>query len=285
MQVTAHPTGTPTEAPTSQETRPVRLLVPTRRRSDYWLSPEDTLRASDLGITRDTTDDELTTKIRDARKMLVRASTDDAANYLRRIRNALCHPRDIAEARAWGYDVPITTHENHQELDPEPTKRLGWWWVYSPDHVETREDREARYLADHRLIDAKGGGRVWCRSYVTVKDFKFDSERNRRILGEPDFRRELALGVAEEVPDLTPEQVQQYAKQVEESLVKHARRGILKALPAPRDRAGQSDLWWIADMIKSGRDLERLDEWYEYNKVKQTGRPKGSKTRPKAATS
>lgn len=272
MQVTARPTGTHTDAPTDQDTRPVRLLVPTERRTDYFLSPQDTLIASNLGITRATTDDELTE--------LVAADGPDASPealiILQRLRNGLLHPRDIEEARAWGYHVP--EDENHQEFSDQPRDRLGWWWVYDPTRMETREQRADRYVNDHRLVDMKGVARLLCRAYITIKDLKFESDHVRKILNDGDYRIELATTIATENPEVTVEQAEQ-------QLLKEARKGILKALPPRRDRAGQSDLWSVGDIIDNGRKLERLDNWYEYNRIRQTGRPPGSKTRRRRTAS
>jgi hypothetical protein len=324
MQDTAQPTGTRAETPagrvsqpTGQETRPVRLLVPTVRRSDYWLPLEDTLRASDLGVTRHTTDLELLPLIEPAATLLAGAASssknfwarywkandrgqlnitaettpaelteiaarvfaavpiENPAAYLFRIRDALRHPRDIAEAIDWGYDVPITDVENKEETSDDPKRRLGWWWVYDPERVETRQQREARYLGDQRLIDMKGVARLWCRAYITVKDFKVEGDQHRKVINNTDnLRTELAQSVAEEQG--IPVDV------VEAAMIRAAEQELLKAMCPRRDRAGQSDLWWVCDALKNGRDLGRLTEWYEYNKIKQTGRPKGSKTRTRA---
>lgn len=253
---------------TKEETRPVRLLVPTRRRSDYWLSHEDTLRASDLGITRHTTDDELEQIVTEFGQTEFVTYRDD----LFRLRDGLRVPRDVAEARAWGFDVPITAAENAEELSDDTRKRLGWWWVYDPNRTETRQQRRQRYLADQRLVDMKGFARVVCRAYITVKDRKFESDNIRKVLDDVEYRRDLAATIAQENPAVT-------AAQAEQKLLAKAREDVLKAMPPRRDRAGQSDQWSVADAARYGRDTERLDEWYEYNKIKQTGRPLGAKTR------
>lgn len=304
---------------TEAETRPMRLFVPTERRSDYWLPLEDTLRASDLGITRQTTDEELNELVDQAREMLTSAGlTEDPSFWMYRIRDALRHPRDIIEAREWGFRIP-RRGENEGELFPEeraeleeqlaaaerevarcrdlpgqlPTavkerlvaaeadvkrikaalkRLLNWWWAYDPERVETREQRRARYMSDHRLIDMKGYARAVLRAYITVKDRKVKSDAVRRILEEAEHRREQAILFARHNTAFTVEQAEEY-------LLAEARKDILKATPKRRDRAGQSDLWFVSDALHDGRDNERLSEWYEFSKIKQTGRPRGSKTR------
>lgn len=276
MQVTAHPTGTTRQAPATVETRPVRLLVPTLRRGTYFLSLEDTLRASDLGITRHTTNVEL-------RAMVSKADPSEAAStkaYLNKLRDGLRHPRDIDEAREWGFHVPVNEQENSEELDPDPRKRLGWWWVYDPTRGETREQREERYLADQRLVDMKGYARVICRAYVTVKDRHGKSVHFRKVISdEGGYRTDMVSRIVANAHQLGVTTVT--AKAVENELLTKARKGILKAMPNPADRAGQSNLWTVAQAIRDGRNQTRLDFWYEFNKISQSGRPRGSKNRPR----
>lgn len=256
---------------TEVATRPMRLLVPTERRDDFFLSYEDTLRASDLGITRHTTDAELDQLRSEAEYVLGLAGlTEEPSFWLCRIRDALRHPRDIAEARAWGFTVPHG--ENKEEFSEDPRRRLGWWWVYDPERVETRAQRQARYEADHRLIDMKGYARCTLRAYITTKDRKVRSDAIRRILEDPAYRAEKVAVYVEHNPDLT-------AEKADEMLLAEARQDILKAMPRRRDRGGQSDRWYVADALKDGNDNERLNEWYEFNAIRQTGRPLGAKTR------
>jgi hypothetical protein len=270
MQATAHPTGTRTDAPAEQETRPVRLLVPTVRHDEYFLPLEDTLRASDLGVTRETTDAELLERVDTAAGMLHSVSVEDPTTYLFRIRDALRAPRDITEAREWGFHIPV--EENKQEFEEDKRKHLNWWWVYDPEHVETRQQREARYLSDQRVIDMKGYARVTCRAYITIKDLKFASDQIRKILSNEDgFRTTKAQEIAaENGGDVAA---------VEMMLLADARRDVLKAMPPRRFRGGQSDQWYVRDAIVNGRNLGRLNEWYEFNTIRQTGRPRGSRTR------
>jgi hypothetical protein len=274
MQSTADPAaGTPaghTSDPTV--TRPVRLLVPTRRRSDYWLSLDDTLHASDLGITSATSDGELAALVSKARR--IGAFAEDPAGRLRSIRDALRHPRDIDEAREWDFLIPES--ENHQEFADDPSDRLGWWWVYDTTRVETCAERQARYLADTRVIDMKGWARCTSRAYITVKDAKNEGERLRRMIREPKF-----------LDQQTAKYISRHGgvfKPTRERLLAGAKKAVLKAMPAPEDYAGQSPLWRANQAFKHGRDRTQLDEWYMFNKVTQTGRPVGSKNRPKATT-
>jgi len=259
------------------ETRPMRLLVPTERLDDYFLSHEDTLRASDLGITRHTTDDELDQLIGRAKQALSLAGmTEQPSFWLYRIRDALRHPRDIDEARAWGFAVPVD--ENKEEFDPDMSS-LGWWWVYDPIRVETREQRKARYLADKRLIDMRGYARVTLRAYITTKDRKVRSDGWRRFLaGNDRYRAEQAFAFIMKMKAKDPD-FDLNTEQAVELLLTRAKKGILKAMPPRRDRAGQSDVWWVSDAIEDGNGNERLDEWYEFSAIKQTGRPKGARTR------
>lgn len=314
MLATANPVDAHNSAttPTPGQTRPVRLLVPTVRRSDYWLTAEDTLRASDLGVTRDTTDEQLreivntgttdrpltylitgdttaeqfreivntaandsteTAPITAAEWLLATyGTTDQALTYLIGIRDGLRIPRDVAEARAWGFTVP--RDENKQEFSADPRKHLHWWWVYDPTRTETLAQREARYYNDNRIIDMKGFARVLCRAYITIKDLKFEADEVRRILdpNRTEHLDELAAAVVQYGNGITLEQAR-------ESLLDKAREDVLDAMPERRDVAGQSDLWHVADAIRYGRRTGRLDQWYEYASIKQTGRPKGSKTR------
>lgn len=321
MQATADGAGTLTGT-IHTERRPVRLLVPTERRTIWYVPQEDTLRAADLDLSRDTDDGQLARMVPGARKMLKTAGlTEDPEAYLRRIRDGLRHPRDIAEARAWGMVVP--EEQNVEEFDPRPTRRTGWWWVLDPTRTETRDEREARLLADTRLLDMKGVARVWQRKYITVKDFKVESERVRRMLREPSFLRAEAIkrlakgkgvhGDISPVSTLAPlraitalrtdidaadvavfpdgvdvqELVDPYGvacdlADVEATMadeLAYARKFVHKAMPPRRARAGQSDVWYVGDACQTGRDTTRLTEWYEFNTVRQTGRPPGSRTR------
>jgi hypothetical protein len=276
MQVTAEEAGTRDDAAAgTQERRPVRILVPTRRRSERWLDEKDTLRASDLGITRDTTDEELLELVPMAEQIDV--FRDDPLSHIRRLRNTLRTPRDIAEARAWGYEVPFD--ENEEEFDPRPRKRLGWWWVYHPSHTETRDEREARYLDDERLIDMKGWARVSLRSYITVKDLKGLGDRARRIVEDIDGYRTNAVETMREINPGGD------ADEYEREMLAEAREILLKAMPERLDRYGQSDVWTVRQAVAHTRHTKRVNEWYEYNKIKQTGRPRGSRTRPRSSTS
>lgn len=247
-------------------TWPVRLLVPTQRLSDYWLSLPDTLRASDLGITRHTTDQQLDAIVADVGQTSFAAYRDD----LLRLRDALRHPRDIAEAREWGFDIP--RKENAEEFAPNPRKRLGWWWVYDPNRTETLEQRGARYLSDERVIDMRGFARVVGRAYITIKDLKFEGDNVRVLLENPAHLDEMARAAAGDETVITVDDAKA-------TMTLKAREDVLKALPPRRGRAGQSDLWWVCDAIKFGRLTGRLGESYARNNIKQTGRPRGARTR------
>lgn len=273
MLTTADQAGTRNDAPatTTDTKRPIRVFVPTTRRSDYFLPLEDTLRASDLDITRKTTNRQLSDLVADDD-----AYRTETLAYLHRLRDGLRIPRDIGEARAWGWTVP--DDENSTELDPVKRKHLGWWWVYDHTRTETCDQRKTRYLADERVIDMKGFAAFIRRAYTTVKDSKFEGDYLRRLLESPAFlNREARRIKAEDQPELT-------LREISETLLAKARKDVLKAHPRARDRAGQSDLWQVRDAAKSGRDRTALDQWYEPNKISQTGRPKGSKTRRRHTT-
>jgi len=320
MQVTADSTETPVSGTNAEETRPVRLLVPTLRRSDQFMSADDASNADQLGITRRTTEDELDALTTAASEIAEYAN--EPIRHLRRLRDALRHPRDIAEAREWGYLVP--EDENREELSPDPRKRLGWWWVYDPERAETRAERRVRYRGDERLIDTKGFARVVCRAYITTKDLKFESDGIRKAIADANHRRKLALEwlaheqiqrdkdeVAQlahdqlaQRPDATLEEITAELRserpaplledlvgelaakasaatieKVMDELLAKANKDVLKAMPERRERAGQSDLWFVRDAIDNGRAMSRLNEWYERNTIKQVGRPRGAKTR------
>lgn len=342
MQATAEPAGTRDDASppaAAEETRPVRMLVPQEPRDEYYMSKEDTLRASDLGITRHTTDMQLTTLIPVAAEMLrIAEIPENAFAYVLRLRNALRQPRCVQEAIDWGYRVPNwmdpldianadelgisekTTDaqlaalvdrardlvdegetpeqyvrrlrdtrrhadslreadaENAQEVNFDPKKRLGWWVVYDPENVETREERRARYLGDNRLVDMRGFAAAILRAYATVKDDKHDGDNARRMINQPAFRRGHARTYVKAGAAAT-------IAEAEAKLIGQAQKDALKAPPPRRMKAGSSDLWYLSDAFIDGRDRSRLDEWYEFHQIKQTGRPKGSVSkRPKAAT-
>lgn len=278
----------------TDERRPVRLLVPQVRRDDFFLSPQDTLRASDLGITRLTTDAQL--------KHLFRSIPhDDRKTWfpgipaglipaeLIRLRNALDTPRDIHEAFAWGFTAPI--EENDEEYNAQMSgaeidahnaklsaqdirdglkiyrkKALGWWWVHSPTRTETRDEREARYLSDDRLVDTMGFARISLRAYVTIKDIKHKSARYRNMLHDTNFLMQLARELHEDVPMFS---VQEHAARMRAE----AEEGLLKATPIPFTRAGQSDLWRVSDAFHNSRQMSRIDQWGGYADIKQIGRP------------
>lgn len=257
-----------------EEVRPVRLLVPTDRRGDYGMPHDDTLLASELGVTRHTTDDELLGKVADATQAVAGISHEDPLEFLRRVRDALRQPRDITEARAWGLEIPRA--ENSEEFSASARKRLGWWWVYDTSRTETRDQRQARYLGDRRLLDMKGFARVLRRAYITIKDIKFTGDNVRMVLDDPAHLELMARAVVEQEPSISLDDAKA-------GLISRAREDVLKALPPRRDRAGQSDLWYVCDALKFGRSSARLDWWYEYNRIKQTGRPLGSRTRTRRA--
>jgi hypothetical protein len=280
MQATATTTEATSPGTTTVERRPVRLLVPTVRRTVWHVPEQDTLIAAEVGLTRHTDDNDLTHMIRPAMKLLDGHTKQDAEAYLRRIRDGLRHPRSIDDARTWGMIIP--EDQNAEEFSDKEKNRTGWWWVLDPTRTETQVERKARMLADHRLIPMKGVARIWMRSYFTVKDFKVDGDRSRRLITDPDFLREQAakrIAIGKGIgTDLEATIADELAK---------ARRFVIKALPPRRDRIAESDVWYVADGCTSGRDTTRLDDWYEFNKVSQSGRPPGSKTRnhnrPRAA--
>lgn len=277
MQASAAGTGT-IPGVGSTERRPVRLLVPKVRRTIWYVPQEDTLRAADLGLTRETDDGDLARMLRGAGQMLRSVGiTEDPQAYLLRIRDALRHPRDIDEARAW--DMIVPEEQNREEASKDPGKRTGWFWVLDPARGETQAERKARLLADHRLVDMKGGARIWQRGYVTFKDHKVEGDRVRNVLRDPQFLHEEALKRMEQ--SRAKGIILNLAEAKAEELA-HAKKFVLKALPPRRDRNGQSDVWWVADICEHGRDTTRLNEWYEFNRVLQTGRPTGSRTRRRA---
>lgn len=272
MQATADNAGTLVPGTTQVERRPVRLLVPTVRRTAWYVPEEDTLVAHELGLTRFTDDADLARMTRPAMNLTGRTSTHDAEAHLRRIRDGLRHPRDIEDARAWGMEIP--REQNIEEFSDKEKNRTGWWWVLDPTRTETQTERKDRLLADHRLIPMKGIARIWQRSYFTVKDFKVDGDRARRLITDPDFlfeevvkRIEAGKGIG---TDFEATKADELAK---------ARKFVIKALASRRDRIAESDVWYVADACRSGRDTTRLNDWYEFNRVLQSGRPPGSKTR------
>jgi hypothetical protein len=283
MQATADGTGKLTDA-VHDERRLVRLLVPKERRTIWYVPQEDTLRAADLGLTRHTDDGALMRMVRSCAKMLNAAGmTEDSEAYLRRIRDGLRHPRDFTEARDWGMVFP--KDQNAEEFGPDSAKRTGWYWVLDPGRYETRDEREARLLADTRMVDMKGAARILQRKYITVKDFKVESDRVRRMLRDPGFLREEA---AKKVERQARKGIVLSLEAAVDGELAYARKFVHKAMPPRRDRNGQSDVWYVSDMCRVGRATTRLDEWYEFNVVLQTGRPPGSRTqnrRPHAAAS
>jgi hypothetical protein len=281
MQATADGTGKLTGTG-HDERRLVRLLVPKERRTIWYVPQEDTLRAADLGLTRHTDDGALMRMVRTCAKMLDTAGiSEDPEAYLRRIRDGLRHPRDITEARAW--DMAVPRDQNAEEFSADPAKRTGWYWVLDPTRDETRDEREARLLADKRMVDMKGAARILQRKYITIKDFKVESDRVRRMLRDPGFLREEA---AKKMDRQARKGIILTLEQATASELAYARKFVHKAMPPRRDRNGQSDAWYVGDICRVGRATTRLDEWYEFNVVLQTGRPPGSRTRrPHAAAS
>jgi hypothetical protein len=242
-------------------TRPVRMLVPSDRRGRLFLSERDTLMASDLGITRATTDAQLA--------VIAEQYDPGRANVLgqvRQLRDGLAQPRDLGEAKAWGLHIPVTDHENGEEL--------GWWWVYDLQRRETRIQRRTRYQLDHRRVDTKGMARVWCRSYLSVKDIKIASARAREVLANEG-------GARDNIVDGYMFAGRLDRDAVEREVIAGAQKVLSKGTPEPVDRAGQSDLFDVWETLRAGRLRKALDEWYEFSRISQTGRPVGAKTRNK----
>lgn len=252
------------------EVRPVRLLVPTVRRGDYYVSPEDTLIAANLGITRATTDEQLLAITRQ-----YEPRRTEALRQFTVIRDGLAHPRDIAEAFQWGLVVPITAHENSEEENDDPTKRLGWWWVYDLTRYETREQRRERYLNDKRLVDTKGLARLFCRSYLTTRDLKVATDTARKVIADaPGARMRAVTRFRNENPGYDGTDTQ-----LIKLLIERAHDTLVRGTPVPADVGGQSDLFAVSTGLKTGRTTKKLDEWYCYTKGVPTGRPRGAATR------
>ncbi len=271
--------ATTAAAPASTiETRPVRMLVRTFRDSELYLPEQDTLRASKLGITRHTTDDELTEMFTDIsakhEEWFPAVHPDAVHDELSRLRNGLAQPRDIGEAREWGLDVPNTRLENWQEFSSKSADRLGWWWVYDPNRQETRAQRETRYLGDQRLIDGKGVARIWCRAYPSYKSLKSNTEAARESLNNPQIMRELAQTFIRENPALSLDDAIGI-------LTADARKIVYKGTPEIAISYPKTDLYYAHVAFSTGKEQGRLSGWYEFAKLDQPGRPKGSKSRPK----
>lgn len=256
-----------------KEVRPVRALIPTERRGDFYVSLQDTMLAASLGITRHTADDEL--------DHIANGNTypgATAAQFLTQItaiRNGLAIPRDVDEAREWGFVLPITEHENHEETDDDENKRLGWWWGYDLTRFETREQRRERYLADQRRVDTKGLARLFCRKYGTVSKLKVNTDTARKVIADTgDARARAAARFRSEKPGYTGSDAQLIPL-----LIAAAHRTVLRGTPQTVDKAGQSGLFLVCDGLKTGRTTKKLNEWYCYTKGYSTGRPSGSSTR------
>lgn len=271
-----------------QATRPVRMLVRTERRGHLFLPERDTLAASDVGVNRHTTDadiSEMTAELLGDSEWFPtwtdqQTRAEKIYAELRRLRDGLAQPRDIDEAREWGLYVPHTRNENWQEFlpDAKAAQRLGWWFVYDLERRETRAQRAARYLADRRLIDTKGLSRIQCRSYPTMKSLKAHTDNARVTLDTPAILDGLVDTFIQANPAMG-------AAEAREILVAESRQLVYKGTPRPVDKAGQSDLFLVCDGFSNGADTTRLDEWFHYRTLPQTGRPRGSRNRPKAATS
>ncbi len=248
--------------------RPMRFLVMTRRHSPYHISQESTLTASDLGITRHTTDAELAA---------IAASYGRYENTLRSIRDGLRQPRDIEEARQWGFVIPVNEHENREETLAENNKRLGWWWVYDPDpdHYETEQQRRARYMADDRLVTVKGLARIICRALFTTRDIHNDTVDARRVVNdEPGALDTMLNRFIRDNPgyDGTPEEARKL-------VVASAHEFLLRGTPVPDAKIDDKDTWTVSAALTFGRRARKINEWYEWTKGTHTGRPYGSRTR------
>lgn len=243
------------------ELRPVRLLVPLERASAYYLSETATLLAADLGITRDTTD----TELRSIARTLPGA---DQLAMVRRLRQGLNTPRDVDEARDWGYTVPVSKHENS---DPTAT----WWWCYHPDQHETRTERSDRYLADERLVDIRGMAALLGRERTTIRDWKVATDFARDVIANRrDARTRAMERFRKDNPNYPGDDTALLSL-----LLSKARKDVDKGTPLPFGRAGQSDFFTVASVLETGRLRKKLNQWFEYATVKQTGRPPGSTTR------
>jgi len=263
----------------STETRPVRMLVRTHRDNDLYLPEPDTLRAADLGISRHTTDVELLTILEqlgdDHHTVFPGVDAGAVLAEMTWLRDCLAQPRDIAEARAWGCDIPINGLENWQEN--EPRQELGWWWVYDPARQETREQRKARYMRDRRLVDTKGLARILCRAHPSIKSLKSITEGARTSLENPAQLRGLAVTFVAQNPDLTIEEATAILRADAEKVVSKGTPKIALSYP-------KLDLFYVNDAFQNGNATTRLNKWYEFNKLPQPGRPPGSTTTRRASS-
>src|SRR3954452_2422283 len=139
------------ERPDPTERRPVRAFVRTVRTDDFYLPTNDTLCASDLGITRRSTNKDLAQA---AKVIAPLIPGKDPQAYVRYLRDWLATPRDVEEAHDWGWH--IDEQENFFEFSDDPKKRRGWFWVDDPRRTETQQERETRLFTDWRILDTYG---------------------------------------------------------------------------------------------------------------------------------
>lgn len=247
--------------------------------------------------------------------MLATAAEPDTATRLetRRVR-LLVHDDELEDLIATGRNLVVP--------DDDPKQPLHWRWVTDLDRTETLEQRRERYFADQRPVDMRGFAATICRAYTTFKDMKYEADDLRKVVKkyeaeEKRYRsleaqlldrrqqlraqspitstvltgddqdwidQQLALSVDHASVVFTPAEAAEFkALRQVHAQVQKAEEKLLTAPPVRRFRSGQSDTWYVCDGIKFGRRVARLNQWYEYERLKQTGRPKGSKTRNRRA--
>lgn len=170
-----------------------------------------------------------------------------------------------------------------RELIRDDAAELGWRFVVDRTRRETADQRRARYMADHRLVDLKGFAAIILRSYALVKDLHHDAEAQRAIVRanqvDEDYYRSLQADVdrletaGAPAATLGPLRRELNTLTARRRRLRAAEDELLKALPPRRERGGRSPLWWAADAFRTGRRIGWVDEWYEKAVIKQTGRP------------
>ena len=142
-------------------------------------------------------------------------------------------------------------------------------WEISDTDVETRQEREARYLSDDTLIDTKDFAFLMGRARATIKDMNYEANALRDAYKRAIAERDDLL--AELASQNNNEAAREY-----DQLVEHIAGLEEKLVDALVEPVSGIPVWRVRDAMHWGRATKRLNEWYEKQILLPPGRRPGT---------